>query len=68
MAQEAQNAIDRDCLIAATLAVGGIEGHKTADYMVQRFGEILRAIRQAGGTAKMWPNAQNPSAEPPTIG
>jgi|KBSMisStaDraftv2_1062788.scaffolds.fasta_scaffold4387432_1 hypothetical protein len=54
MAQESQHECDRDCLIAATLAA---EGERTAEGMVNRFKEILEAIRKAGGTHEMWLDA-----------
>ena len=58
MPQDSKSAIDRDCLIAATLAVGGVEQNRSAAYMVQRFAELLKVLRKAGGTSQMWANAQ----------
>ena len=58
MHQDSKSAIDRDCLIAATLAIGGIEQNRSAAYMAQRFEELLKVIRKAGGTSEMWAKAQ----------
>lgn len=55
MAQEMQSSIDRDCLIAATLA-GGVDA--TNEQIVRRFREILTAILKAGGTYQMWSDAE----------
>lgn len=66
MAQEIKNQIDRDCQIAAILATGGIDGNRSAEYMVERFSSILRELHKAGSTYEMWVSAQDKQNKNPT--
>jgi hypothetical protein len=63
MSQEDQHPCDRDCLIAATLAAGGVEGNRSVANMVIRFREILQAIHKAGGSHQIWSDAQDREGE-----
>ena len=48
---------DRECLIAAILAAGGVDTSRSSTYMFERFQEILKEVRKSGGTGKMWMDA-----------
>jgi hypothetical protein len=61
-----QSTIDRDCLIAATLAAGGV-APTTPEMMVRRFKEVLIAIRKAGGTYDLWSNSDDSSPSVTTL-
>jgi len=63
MGHEEKHPCDRDCLIAATLAAGGVEGNRSPPNMVVRFREILQAIHKAGGSQQLWSEAKDRGRE-----
>ena len=55
---------DRDVVVAAILAHAVVSPNCDDAALVERFAQVLRALRQAGGTSRILQSAKVPSADP----